>query len=259
MPVNVQLLSDLHLEHIEHHHCTNLGRSVEDFFDTLDPSGVDVLVLAGDITSSRRLRTDLAHFCDLYPQVVYLPGNHEYYGTSWAAVDQALADVGAKNPNFHLLMNTAITVSGVRFVGGTLWFPKPDNTTRARGGIYMNDFNLIGAFEPRVYDEHKQCVAALEAYLAEADVVVTHHLPAHACTAPVFKDSPLDHFFCHDMTPLIEKHQPPLWLYGHTHCRMDNHIGKTRLVANPLGYPTEAYKGYAPFNPKLVFEVEPKG
>jgi predicted phosphodiesterase len=51
----------------------------------LDPTGVDVLVMAGDITMAR-------HYADLesvfkplvrkYRHILYVPGNHEYYKSS---------------------------------------------------------------------------------------------------------------------------------------------------------------------------------
>ena len=39
------------------------------------------------------------------------------------------------------------------------------------------------------------------------------------------------------MLEIIEKYQPCLWVYGHTHECDDQMIGKTRIVSNQLGYP----------------------
>ncbi|HOO82866.1 MAG TPA: hypothetical protein PK513_10230 [Alphaproteobacteria bacterium] len=39
------------------------------------------------------------------------------------------------------------------------------------------------------------------------------------------------------MQDIIEKHQPDLWIYGHTHECDDQAIGKTRIISNQLGYP----------------------
>ena len=33
--------------------------------------------------------------------------------------------------------------------------------------------------------------------------------------------------------------QPKLWIHGHSHDRCDYSLGKTRVVANPMGYPKE--------------------
>ncbi len=40
-----------------------------------------------------------------------------------------------------------------------------------------------------------------------------------------------------DMVEVIERHQPTLWVYGHTHECDDQTIGQTRIISNQLGYP----------------------
>jgi hypothetical protein len=46
-----------------------------------------------------------------------------------------------------------------------------------------------------------------------------------------------------DMVKLIEKYQPALWVYGHTHECDDQTIGQTRIISNQLGYP-DPYGGF---------------
>jgi len=41
------------------------------------------------------------------------------------------------------------------------------------------------------------------------------------------------------MARQMREHQPKLWIHGHGHDRCDYVLGKTRVVANPLGYPNE--------------------
>jgi Icc-related predicted phosphoesterase len=38
------------------------------------------------------------------------------------------------------------------------------------------------------------------------------------------------------MIPIIEKYQPDLWVYGHTHFDDDRKLGATRIISNPAGY-----------------------
>jgi Icc-related predicted phosphoesterase len=40
-----------------------------------------------------------------------------------------------------------------------------------------------------------------------------------------------------DIEKIIIKHQPTLWVYGHTHECDDQRVGQTRIVSNQLGYP----------------------
>lgn len=245
----IQLLSDIHLE--KHRD------GGQEFLAALDPSGVDILVLAGDICAVRHLHEVLTFFCDRYPQVVFVCGNHGFYNSSVDNVLKKLAKVDAKLPNFTWLNNKMAVVDGLRFVGGTLWFPLPPK------GIYedrmrINDFHLIEGFEPWVYEDHAQCVGVLQDLAHTADVVVTHHVPATACVSVRFGEA-LNHYFVHDMTDLIKKARPPLWLFGHSHDRFNVRIGETRLVANPLGYPWEQEDlRRGTYTDKLVIEAKPR-
>lgn len=249
MSTNIQLLSDIHLEFHK-----DKGKR---FIESLEPSGVDVLVLAGDIATHDILLDALEAFCKKYPQVVFVAGNHEYYQSSPDEVENLLRGAEALHDNLHWLRNGMIEVEGLKFVGGTLWFPEPPPRlyTRRKG---MNDYNVIKDFEPWVYEQHKECVAALNALAGQADVIVTHHLPAYECVAPRYRGNDFNHFFVHDMKPLIEKCGASAWLYGHTHTRQEHVIGDTRVICNPLGYPHEPQKGRGPYRDKLVLKVEPR-
>jgi Icc-related predicted phosphoesterase len=61
-------------------------------------------------------------------------------------------------------------------------------------------------------------------------------------------------FFVCDMTAHISERQPKLWIHGHSHDRCDYLLGTTRVVANPLGYPSEPRRLEA-FDPAFQIEV----
>ena len=88
--MNVQLLSDLHIEFHQ-----DRGAA---WIDALDPSGIDVLILAGDIAEVRDglLGDVLQLFTDRYPQVVFVPGNHEYYGSSLDVCHEVFESLGQR-------------------------------------------------------------------------------------------------------------------------------------------------------------------
>lgn len=44
-----------------------------------------------------------------------------------------------------------------------------------------------------------------------------------------------------------------LWIHGHSHDRCDYLLGKTRIIANPLGYPNEV-RSLEAFRSSLLFE-----
>jgi Icc-related predicted phosphoesterase len=68
----------------------------------------------------------------------------------------------------------------------------------------------------------------------------------------VYRGNLLNPCFASNLEPFIEQHQPALWVHGHLHSCSDYTIGRTRVIANPRGYPSENTRG---FNPSLVVEV----
>src|SRR5205814_1727426 len=75
--VRLQIMSDLHFEM---HADGGAG-----LIRGLDPTGVDVLVLAGDITMAGRpanLQSVFEPLAKKYRHILYVPGNHEYYRSS---------------------------------------------------------------------------------------------------------------------------------------------------------------------------------
>ncbi|HMJ16392.1 MAG TPA: metallophosphoesterase [Polyangiaceae bacterium] len=226
--MRLQLLSDVHLEFHR-----DAGRS---FVDSLDPSGVDVLVLAGDIAVGAGIVSALSLFCERYPEarVVYVHGNHEFYGADRASVLGWTQDALEANANLTFLDSDVKVILGRRFLGGPLWFR--DDPSSAKYKRAVADFGQITAFESWVYAENARLVALFEKELREGDIVVTHHLPSRHSIAPEFAQSPLNAFFVCDVEPLMLERSPALWLHGHTHASVDCRVGATRIVCNPFGY-----------------------
>lgn len=54
------------------------------------------------------------------------------------------------------------------------------------------------------------------------------------------------------MSRFIAESEARLWVHGHIHCCCDYTVAKTRVIANPRGYPTELHTG---FDPGWVVEV----
>lgn len=250
--MKLQIMSDLHLE---------MHRDKgKEFIAGLDGDDVDVLVLAGDIVSAAEfepMRETFARFLAHYPHVLYVLGNHEYYGTTPAAVQANIdklihwADATA---NLDVLHPGAkdVTIQGQRFLGGTLWFS--DDPMAACFKPMLNDFRMIIGFEPWVYDQNAILRKHLSVYVEPTDVVVTHYLPTYRSVAPQFERSGLNAFFVSDMLELIVDQRPKLWVHGHTHGQNDYIIGDTRIISNPFGYPNEL-KNQKQFREKLVVEV----
>lgn len=81
--------------------------------------GVDAVVLAGDIhQGTRGIEWARKTFSSL--PVIYVAGNHEFYGHHW---DRLLDELRAAAElwDVHFLENDAVSLGGVRFLGCTLW------------------------------------------------------------------------------------------------------------------------------------------
>ena len=186
-----------------------------------------------------------------YRHVLYVPENHEYYKSSPQEVARNLTKLTKELPAVSVPENDAVVIAGQRFIAGTMWF-RPDPTAEPRKR-FMHDFSLIADFEPWVYEQN----AAFEKVLARVkadDVVVTHHLPAFDSVPARFVGSAMNAFFVCDMAAHVREGQPKLWIHGHSHDRCDYRLGKTRVVANPLGYPNEV-KSLEAFLPGFQVEV----
>jgi Icc-related predicted phosphoesterase len=78
-------------------------------------------------------------------------------------------------------------------------------------------------------------------------VIVSHFLPSPLSISEKYRGNPYNPYFCSDLTALIERWQPELWIHGHTHESCDYSIGRTRVVCNPRGYlPHEANPRFRP-------------
>jgi Icc-related predicted phosphoesterase len=243
--MRLQILSDLHFEfHYDG------GRS---FVESLNPKGIDVLVLAGDLTVARDLKSALALMCKRFSgtTVVYVHGNHEFYRSNHKFVTDETKKAQAANANLVWLDCSEVKLHGVNFLGAPLWFPYDVDNERIKHGL--NDFSSIEDFESWVYVENARAVAYFKERIRPGDVVVSHHLPMQRCVHPKYTNHPLNPFFVCDMTEVVLERQPRLWICGHSHASARVEIGETTLLCNPFGYAGEALN--PEFDSRLVIDV----
>lgn len=224
--MRIQILSDLHFEFHR-----DGGRSMVEA--CREPS-VDVLILAGDIAVAEGIGDALALFAQRYPHVIYVHGNHEYYGSERETVLLHTREAAARLRNLHFLDCDSVELRGRKFHGTPLWFPRSDEAQRLQHQI--SDFRLIRDYASWVYAEHDRARRFLEQQVRPGDVVITHHLPTEACVLPEYKDHPLNCFFVADMRHVLHAQRPALWVHGHTHGSVDMRCDETRMICNPFGY-----------------------
>jgi predicted phosphodiesterase len=262
--MKIWVLSDIHLELTQG---WDLPGSTErpDF---------DILVMAGDLVPhmERGVKWLIERVTDR--PVIYIAGNHEAYHGD---VDRTLhkAKDLARGTNIHVMERETAVIDGVRFVAGTLWtdfhlFGDPEAAMRA-AGTQMNDYRRIRttnyAHRLRPIDtfaRHRSTRAYIDNELARAfggpTVVVTHHGPYRGAMRLGYERDIISASYASDLSSLIERHQPDVWIYGHTHRSDDTMIGRTRIVSNSKGYgPSPALRmttwDNPMFDPRFVIEV----
>jgi len=252
--MKIRILSDLHLE-----------------FQQWRPpkAAADIIVLAGDIdVGIRGVEWGRQNFPS--SPVVYVPGNHEFYGGNLQELREDLFLQG-KRFDVDVLDGGELLIGGVRFLGATLWTDfalqggDRSSIDRAMADAHygMNDFRLIRYGESRMFRPadaraiHLAQVRWLQAKLAEefagSTVVVTHHLPHRQSIHPKYEGSDLNPSFASDLGDLLGP-SVSLWIHGHTHESFDYVLNGTRVVCNPRGYfPMELN---AAFDPVLTINLQ---
>jgi len=175
--------------------------------------------------------------CNKFPQVIFVPGNHEYYFSDRKTIAVKRRQLGSGFKNFHWLDCHTVEIEGQRFVGATGWFR--DSPTNWIYENILNDFRLITGYKKWVYKAHEESRQYLLDNVRAGDVVITHHAPTSLSTPARFKNSNLNRFFVADFQDVIQKCQPKLWIHGHMHEPSDYEVAGCRVVCNPRGYPGE--------------------
>ena len=244
--MKLQILSDIHIEH----HMDG-GR---DFVKSMDPTGVDVLILAGDIGTFFRGQELYAFFgmvCKKYPKVLYILGNHEHYQYDPTRTARGVKELKKIFADQLTVLDSSFVYEfgGKRFFGDTMWYQdRPDNFMHEE---FFPDFKWIKHCKPFVYDQNPVFRANADKLVQKGDIVITHHLPSDRSVCPSWKASQTNRFFVSAMDDLIADRQPALWIHGHTHTGCDYVADNTRIICNPFGYPG-AHVG---FRENLIVEV----
>lgn len=250
--MKVQPISDMHVE---------MGL-IDGIYKKVVKTDADVLVLAGDIGSHNDIIESLIrmhHHAE--KPVVFVPGNHEYYGTSRAKLDILFDELNEDYPNIHVLTEKAVKIGDVWFVGSTGWWDGSGGNIGQTVRFGLNDFRMIKELawaessaqwgiawgrEARIFFDQTLAKIRKDEGEDAKIVCVSHHYPHMNSLHPDFAGSPLNACFGNRWEWLIEKHHPTMWIHGHTHKAFDywvKHEGHdTHMVCNPHGYPKE----YAP-------------
>ena len=262
--MRLRILSDLHLE---------LGPP------DLPEVEADVVVLAGDTAEGTR---GVEWACERFPStpVVYVLGNHEYYGHSFPDLADELR-YAAAGSTVHVLEMDSVVIGGVEFLGCTLWtdqalWQQPDFCAKLLERT-LNDYHLIRS---SVSGRTLRAADTLEAHGRERQwleeacrvrragqrVIVTHHAPSP-------RSIPLDEWraakglrhpshaglnllirsgYASRLDDVVKRSGADLWVHGHIHSPVNYRLGETRVLSNPQGY---NWQQQALFRPDRIIEI----
>lgn len=251
--MKLNVLSDLHLSQGEL---------------PLPENDADLVILAGDLGRPARA----VEWASRIPKpVLYVAGNHEFYGGS---IEGGMAELKrlCAGTRIRVLDCEEVVLGGVRFLGATLWTDfRLDGAGVARedamreAARFMRDFSVVrigdAPFTPQasaeLFDEH---AAWLEERLAGPHegptVVVTHHAPSPRSIHPRFAGSPLNACFVSDAERLIDERRVQLWIHGHTHDSFDYRVAGTRVLCNARGYAKDGVNENPAFDANLRVEID---
>jgi predicted phosphodiesterase len=231
----------------------------------------DLIILAGDVA---RPKEAVSWASGIAKPVLYVLGNHEFYGGTIAGTVEELKRL-CTGTNIHVLDNEELVIDGVRFLGTTLWtdfnlFGEGEKRAAAmqEALAFTRDFSRIriGEAQETVFTPadsaalFKIQAGWLEKKLTERylgpTVVITHHAPSRKSIHPRFSDSLLNACFVSDAEHLLDGSRVRLWIHGHTHDSFDYLLNGTRVICNPRGYAKGGVNENPLFDANLLVEID---
>ncbi|HUL13635.1 MAG TPA: metallophosphoesterase [Methylococcaceae bacterium] len=225
--MRIQYFSDIHLEFCG----LKIGQT-----------DADLIVAAGDIGIGCM---GLEWLKQIKKTVVYVAGNHEFYGREYFATIDAL-HVGARGSNVHFLERESFISGDVRFLGCTLWTELGGDENDQLEDLLrlVNDFKKIryrrDVLNFRDYvlmhrESRRWLTNELEQPFDGKTVVITHHAPTpwswHESPSSVKRFA-----YCNDLKEIFHNFEIAAWFHGHTHLVSDYRCSGARILCNPRGY-----------------------
>jgi len=240
--MNIAITSDLHLE--SYRSDKLLEAFIDHIISQLDSKDLDVIVLAGDISSKDHL---LGKFFSALRKwnseifILFVPGNHEFYG-KWKSIPDVNNDLKVLCDSFKIdFLNegSCKVIKGVCWIGTTLWSAIQQNTYMPELGClkHIKDFrNNQFNFLQRHEFELRQLEMSITTSISTPKVIISHYLPSLSLIDPSFAGSSLNSAFASDLDRLFLNKDIRLWIAGHTHKRTKTNIHQVPVIVWPLGY-----------------------
>lgn len=221
----------------------------------------DIVIISGDIACPIQKSMDflVSYANKLQKPVIAVLGNHDFYKSN---IDEALLYAKSRaleSRYLHFLENSSCVIENIKFIGCTLWTDFSYNTG---GNISLQEDNAYFA-QTRICDfayiKHgkankifsaMKCInlyqesiryieSEIQRTTEEKIVIVTHFGIDKLCSQPIHRGDQLQSYFISNIEGILSRYKIDVWIYGHTHYSNDFKVGKTRVIGNHIGYPTE--------------------
>ncbi len=252
--ITIDYCSDLHME---------INSNVQDHVKPVDQTG-DILILAGDITcyrffnpkrtdnEARSMRKRFARFINSQPHehILWLPGNHEYYGTQFHGMVEYIKELcESYDPRLKAINNEVFMFKDLNLYCCTFWtdMDRYNPIAMMSVGDFMRDFQVIGNGKKKLftpddaYTEHMKSMEMIKnAYEDRGDqkfVVASHHGPSmQSHSYARFGDSDVKYGYLSEYGDWIADTDILAWIHGHTHHNVDYRINETLITSAMYGY-----------------------
>lgn len=227
-------VSDLHLE---------FNPSIKKLLELFPPA--EILIIAGDICpvhkdKGKALKNFLIQAKEKYREVIFIAGNHEYYGSQYKKdeVIDILRNV-ANETQTHFLHREKKIINNIEFIGCTLWSRIEDRAMYQiadfRSGVFKSKEDYIKEY---IYDSDF-LRNTLEEKTEYPRVIITHHLPTYHLIHKRFQNSLVNSAFFTERLHTFNLKGVKYWICGHTHEYSSFKKDETLLIVNPVGYKDE--------------------
>lgn len=239
----------------------------------LDPDKSNTIIIAGDIGHYFKQNTAfLLRLKDYYKNIVITYGNHDMYLVSLKQQEQYNYSSYSRlselkqfciDNDIHFLDGDTVELDGIKIGGtGMSWdysyaeqfdgYDK-ENTKKLFRDV-MNDSRLIMQSKPlythlpygrklrdNFWDQEEFFKEQYQklSLISDVDVMVTHYGPIIPDGMPDMYRNETSTFYYFNGISDIQRINPKVWIFGHTHDYYDFDVGTTRMLCNPLGYPNE--------------------
>lgn len=271
--MKVDYLSDLHIDFLIKSSKTISEGRVRAVFDSiLRKKDSDYLIIAGDTSEYMGMTFRVFQMIKKiygYKKIYFVFGNHDMWLNNPHQGEKYFWDSYNKmNYMKHLLKEDEdlILLDGGTYeigyytIGGAMGMSdlRYEQEYQKYSGMYstyvdiwdywketMNDSKLFYPRKPNLNHfvdiEHQKIIKTLSDY---PDIMVTHYCPiiSDTVTSEQYKGERSNTFYMMDFEDYIYEYKPKFWVHGHLHSNLDMVVGDTRLLRNPIGYPSEKLK-----------------